>query len=110
MFSKVSTASIGRTFCVYYYLLNLAIFRFHWDLNRFLPDFSITPVEGYITPGMEVTFDVNFHPQIVSQDIRYDVSFYLFTYFLLNNAVMKTALLRDCLSFQTTFLKKVSPC
>ncbi|XP_070194710.1 hydrocephalus-inducing protein homolog isoform X4 [Littorina saxatilis] len=46
--------------------------RFRWDLNRFLPDFSISPVEGYITPGMEVTFDVNFHPQNVSQDIRYD--------------------------------------
>ncbi|KAK7505819.1 hypothetical protein BaRGS_00003090 [Batillaria attramentaria] len=46
--------------------------RFRWDVDSFLPDFSITPVEGYITPGMEVTFDVNFHPQKVSADIRYD--------------------------------------
>lgn len=46
--------------------------RFRWDIDRFLPDFSISPVEGYITPGMEVNFDVLFHPQNISQDIRYD--------------------------------------
>ncbi|XP_025115052.1 hydrocephalus-inducing protein-like isoform X4 [Pomacea canaliculata] len=44
--------------------------RFRWDSDRFLPDFSISPVEGYITPGTEVTFDVNFHPQTISSDIR----------------------------------------
>ena len=47
--------------------------RFRWDIKRFVPDFSIYPVEGYITSGMEVTFDVTFHPQEISQDIRYDV-------------------------------------
>ena len=28
--------------------------RFKWDVAKFKPDFSITPVEGYISPGMEV--------------------------------------------------------
>ncbi|XP_046359897.2 hydrocephalus-inducing protein homolog isoform X3 [Haliotis rufescens] len=46
--------------------------KFRWDAKRFEPDFSITPAEGYITSGMEVTFDVTFHPQEVNQDIRYD--------------------------------------
>ncbi|CAH1779299.1 unnamed protein product [Owenia fusiformis] len=44
--------------------------RFKWDIAKFKPDFSIMPVEGYISPGMEVPFEVMFHPQIVSQDIR----------------------------------------
>uniref|UniRef100_A0A2C9K9X8 HYDIN/VesB/CFA65-like Ig-like domain-containing protein n=1 Tax=Biomphalaria glabrata TaxID=6526 RepID=A0A2C9K9X8_BIOGL len=47
--------------------------KFRWDIKRFKPDFSILPVEGYITPGMEVVFDVEFHPQSVSGDVRYDV-------------------------------------
>ncbi|XP_055892829.1 hydrocephalus-inducing protein homolog isoform X5 [Biomphalaria glabrata] len=46
--------------------------KFRWDIKRFKPDFSISPVEGYITPGMEVVFDVEFHPQSVSGDVRYD--------------------------------------
>ncbi|CAL1541298.1 unnamed protein product [Lymnaea stagnalis] len=46
--------------------------KFRWDIKQFKPDFSITPVEGYITPGMDVTFDVEFHPQNVSGDVRYD--------------------------------------
>ncbi|XP_053402100.1 hydrocephalus-inducing protein homolog isoform X11 [Mercenaria mercenaria] len=46
--------------------------KFCWDINSFKPDFSIYPVEGYITPGMEVTFEVFFHPQEINQDIRYD--------------------------------------
>ena len=48
-------------------------FRFNWDIASFKPDFSIYPVQGYITPGMDVTFEVFFHPQEISQDIRYDV-------------------------------------
>ena len=50
--------------------------RFHWDVLKFAPDFSISPVEGYISPGMEVPFDVTFHPKSLHQDIRYEVSSY----------------------------------
>jgi len=40
-----------------------------------LPDFSISPVSGYISPGMDVTFEVLFHPLDINSDIRYEVSF-----------------------------------
>ncbi|KAK6174452.1 hypothetical protein SNE40_017727 [Patella caerulea] len=46
--------------------------KFRWDIAKFKPDFTISPVEGYITPGMEVTFDVIFHPHEINQDIRYE--------------------------------------
>ncbi|KAL8620396.1 hypothetical protein ACOMHN_058730 [Nucella lapillus] len=46
--------------------------RFRWDSNSFLPDFSISPVDGYIAPGMELAFDLNFHPKKNSADIRYE--------------------------------------
>jgi hydrocephalus-inducing protein len=49
-------------------------FRFCWDIKKFRPDFNIYPVEGYITPGMEVTFEVTFEPKQEKKDIRYDVS------------------------------------
>ena len=52
--------------------------RFKWDHRRFEPDFSITPTEGYISPGMEVPFEVTFHPQEISQDIRYEVRLFSF--------------------------------
>ncbi|XP_076848184.1 hydrocephalus-inducing protein homolog isoform X3 [Brachyhypopomus gauderio] len=45
--------------------------RFHWDLNRFAPDFSICPSEGYICPGMEVSLEVTFAPVEVKQDLCY---------------------------------------
>ncbi|XP_077166200.1 hydrocephalus-inducing protein homolog isoform X2 [Paroedura picta] len=45
---------------------------FKWDAKRFKPDFSIKPVEGYISPGMEVSFEVTFHPSEQSQDICYE--------------------------------------
>ena len=48
--------------------------RFKWDVKRFRPDFSISPEVGFITPGMDVTFEVTFHPKEIAQDIRYDVS------------------------------------
>lgn len=70
----------------------IVIARFHWEAERFAPDFSITPVEGYISPGMEVyvcchlieeahycfsfmskvTFDITFHPVAINPDIRYE--------------------------------------
>ncbi|KAK3085440.1 hypothetical protein FSP39_003318 [Pinctada imbricata] len=46
--------------------------KFRWDIRKFRPDFSINPVEGYITPGMDVTFEVTFEPKKVQNDIRYD--------------------------------------
>ncbi|XP_054856814.1 hydrocephalus-inducing protein homolog [Eublepharis macularius] len=45
---------------------------FKWDSKRFKPDFSIKPVEGYISPGMDVAFEVTFHPVEQSQDICYE--------------------------------------
>ena len=32
--------------------------RFLWDHERFAPDFSISPVEGYISPGMQVCVSI----------------------------------------------------
>ncbi|XP_035679087.1 LOW QUALITY PROTEIN: hydrocephalus-inducing protein homolog [Branchiostoma floridae] len=46
--------------------------KFQWKVRQFAPDFSINPSEGYISPGMEVAFNVVFHPTKVSQDIRYE--------------------------------------
>ena len=48
---------------------------FAWNLDKFKPDFSIGPVDGYISPGMEVPFEIVFHPTVVNHDIRYEVSF-----------------------------------
>ncbi|XP_073461747.1 hydrocephalus-inducing protein homolog [Aquarana catesbeiana] len=46
--------------------------RFQWDIKKFQPDFSISPVSGYITAGSEVTFDVTFHPREIRTDIHYE--------------------------------------
>ncbi|KAI8803400.1 hypothetical protein BJ742DRAFT_498091 [Cladochytrium replicatum] len=46
--------------------------KFHWDYLRFSPDFSITPIEGYISPGMEIALEITFHPTEVNPDIRYE--------------------------------------
>ena len=47
---------------------------FFWNIDKFKPDFSISPVKGYISPGMEVSFEIVFTPKEINQDIRYDVS------------------------------------
>lgn len=47
---------------------------FSWNVEKFQPDFSITPVKGYISPGMEVSFEIIFHPTVVNHDIRYEVN------------------------------------
>lgn len=47
--------------------------RFRWAADKFLPDFSISPAAGYLSPGMDVTFEVLFHPQDINSDIRYEV-------------------------------------
>ncbi|XP_042303381.1 LOW QUALITY PROTEIN: hydrocephalus-inducing protein homolog [Sceloporus undulatus] len=45
---------------------------FKWEAKRFKPDFSIRPVEGYISPGMDVSFEVTFHPHEQSPHICYE--------------------------------------
>ena len=57
-------------------IYNYVWFRFKWNHEAFKPDFSITPVTGYISPGMEVVFDITFTPNKAAPDIRYDVSVY----------------------------------
>ncbi|CAH2323836.1 Hypothetical predicted protein [Pelobates cultripes] len=46
--------------------------RFQWNAKMFQPDFSISPVSGYITAGTDVTFEVVFHPREINTDIRYE--------------------------------------
>ncbi|XP_068943597.1 hydrocephalus-inducing protein homolog [Petaurus breviceps papuanus] len=45
--------------------------RFQWDVKKFAPNFSITPDKGYITPGMEVAFEVTYHPTELGKDSFY---------------------------------------
>ncbi|XP_016051807.1 PREDICTED: hydrocephalus-inducing protein homolog [Miniopterus natalensis] len=45
--------------------------RFKWDVRRFEPHFSISPEEGYITTGMEVSFEVTYHPTEVGKESLY---------------------------------------
>ncbi|EHB15465.1 Hydrocephalus-inducing protein-like protein, partial [Heterocephalus glaber] len=42
--------------------------RFKWDVKKFEPHFSISPDEGYITTGMEVSFEVTYHPTEVGKE------------------------------------------
>ncbi|XP_013359426.1 PREDICTED: hydrocephalus-inducing protein homolog isoform X2 [Chinchilla lanigera] len=42
--------------------------RFNWDVQKFEPHFSISPDEGYITPGMEVSFEVTYRPTEVGKE------------------------------------------
>ncbi|NXE09199.1 HYDIN protein, partial [Lophotis ruficrista] len=46
--------------------------KFNWDIERFKPDFSISPRKGYISPGMDFPFVVTFHPSKLSHAIRYE--------------------------------------
>ncbi|XP_070307131.1 hydrocephalus-inducing protein homolog isoform X1 [Odocoileus virginianus] len=43
--------------------------RFKWDARKLEPPFSISPEEGYITAGMEVSFEVTYHPTEVGKEI-----------------------------------------
>ncbi|GCB61582.1 hypothetical protein scyTo_0011337, partial [Scyliorhinus torazame] len=43
---------------------------FKWDIVKFKPHYSITPVEGYVSPGMDVSLEVAFHPDEIHADIR----------------------------------------
>ncbi|XP_064239335.1 hydrocephalus-inducing protein homolog [Aotus nancymaae] len=42
--------------------------RFKWDIKKFEPHFSISPEEGYITSGMEVSFEVTYRPTEVGKE------------------------------------------
>nr|KAJ3422703.1 hypothetical protein HK105_006819 [Polyrhizophydium stewartii] len=46
--------------------------KFFWDSQQFLPDFSISPTEGYISPGMDIPLEITFHPSEIHPDIRYE--------------------------------------
>ncbi|KAL5255873.1 hypothetical protein ACHWQZ_G011188 [Mnemiopsis leidyi] len=46
--------------------------RFRWNETSFAPDFSISPVEGYVATGMHVDFIITFHPAQHNRDVRYD--------------------------------------
>nr|XP_051703218.1 hydrocephalus-inducing protein homolog isoform X2 [Oryctolagus cuniculus] len=45
--------------------------RFKWDVKNFEPHFSISPEEGYITAGSEVSFEVTYHPTEVGKESLY---------------------------------------
>ncbi|XP_032984537.1 hydrocephalus-inducing protein homolog [Rhinolophus ferrumequinum] len=45
--------------------------RFKWDVRKFEPHFSISPKEGYITAGMEVSFEVTYRPTEVGKESLY---------------------------------------
>lgn len=55
---------------------------FCWNIEKFKPDFKMSPLKGYIAAGMEVAFDITFTPTVISHDIRYDVS--SFTYSMIS--------------------------
>lgn len=46
--------------------------RFRWDQSQFGPDFSISPYEGYLSPGMDVQLEIVFSPLVVNNDICYE--------------------------------------
>ncbi|KAJ3364976.1 hypothetical protein GGF32_000634 [Allomyces javanicus] len=56
---KVTMSNVG----------DLGVF-FKWDKQALLPEFTITPHEGYIAPGMDLPLEVCFQPVLVNPDIR----------------------------------------
>ncbi|XP_057292027.1 hydrocephalus-inducing protein-like [Hydractinia symbiolongicarpus] len=45
---------------------------FSWNVEQIEASFKISPEKGYISPGMEVPFEIVFTPRDVCQDIRCD--------------------------------------
>lgn len=43
---------------------------FKWDLAGMKPEFNIYPQLGYISPGMEINFDITFNPTELVSDLR----------------------------------------
>lgn len=46
--------------------------RFQWKKDGFPPDLSVSPSEGFICPGAELTFDVSYAPVKLRSHIRSD--------------------------------------
>ncbi|CAE1301645.1 HYDIN [Acanthosepion pharaonis] len=46
--------------------------RVHWDVEKFKPDFYISPVDSHVVAGKQILFDVIFKPQKILPDIRYE--------------------------------------
>ncbi|CAF0784494.1 unnamed protein product [Didymodactylos carnosus] len=47
--------------------------RYQWNTSQIKDKpFQISPTNGYISPGMEITFDLTFHPKEIKQDLRCD--------------------------------------
>jgi hydrocephalus-inducing protein len=44
--------------------------RFRFDPSQFAPDFSVTPLEGFVPAQDSLSVDFSFHPQRVNNDIR----------------------------------------
>jgi hypothetical protein len=44
--------------------------KFSWEVQKLHQDFSISPREGYISPGMEIPLEIAFHPTELNLDIR----------------------------------------
>eukprot|EP00965_Chrysotila_dentata_P045391 1508029-Pleurochrysis_carterae.AAC.3 len=45
---------------------------FRLDKSTLEPDFSVSPMEGYLQPHEDVNLEVTFHPAAVNRDIRYE--------------------------------------
>jgi hydrocephalus-inducing protein len=43
---------------------------FNWEIEKMKPEFSIQPVLGYISPGMDVNFDITFTTTELALDVR----------------------------------------
>eukprot|EP00854_Cymbomonas_tetramitiformis_P000766 gene766-1240_t len=46
--------------------------KYAWAVDMLRPHFSISPEDGFIAPNQDIKFDVRFHPQEESSDIRVD--------------------------------------
>ena len=46
--------------------------QFSWQTSSFGSHISITPTQGKVAPGCDVTFVVTFKPQCLHEDIRQD--------------------------------------
>lgn len=45
---------------------------FRWDNSAFMPNFSVTPTDGFLAPHASVVVDVKFHPTRIYDDFRCD--------------------------------------
>ena len=78
---------------------------FSWNVERFLPSFNISPAKGYISPGMEVPFEIVFTPDAVSQDIRCDVGYTFSLFFFFKCYHPQTYNCNSCIACNKSFLR-----